>query len=249
MTATPRWTHSIQAFVSSSGGSSLAVAERPVRAAEPGVRGAHDDPDRDEGERGQRGSRRARRLEAGHETRHSSPAAARFRPGAATLSGMSRTRSLALPARPRPGHRRVRGHRPRRRPARRVRVGASTDALCDRHGARVARRLGGAGPGPVGLPEPHHEPDRLRPVADPLLVPRQGQRPGRSARTGPLKVAFYDLAKDPTTPVTTVDGDVRRGRSRASAACTSSTSTCPRPAPGASSSRPRRRAARRRRSA
>ena len=34
----------------------LAVAERPVGAAEPGIGGAHDDPDRDQRERGQRGS-------------------------------------------------------------------------------------------------------------------------------------------------------------------------------------------------
>ena len=34
----------------------LAVAERPVRAAEPGVGGADDDADRDQQDRGQRGS-------------------------------------------------------------------------------------------------------------------------------------------------------------------------------------------------
>ena len=58
-TATVRWIHSIQALVSSERRDQLAVAERPVGAAQARIRGAHDDPDRDQPESGREG--RARR--------------------------------------------------------------------------------------------------------------------------------------------------------------------------------------------
>ena len=72
--ATVRWIHSIQAFVVVERRDELAVAERPVRAAQAGVGGAHDDADRDEQER-RRDGRRGELLEAGHERAHSSPTA------------------------------------------------------------------------------------------------------------------------------------------------------------------------------
>jgi hypothetical protein len=43
----------------------LAVTERPVGAAQPGIRGAHDDPDRDK-RKGGRERQRSKLLEAGH---------------------------------------------------------------------------------------------------------------------------------------------------------------------------------------
>ena len=64
-TATVRWIHSIQAFGVVERRDQLAVAERPVGAAQPGIGGAHDDPDRDQPESGREGQR-GELLEAVH---------------------------------------------------------------------------------------------------------------------------------------------------------------------------------------
>ena len=73
-TATVRWTHSIQAFGVVERREELAVAERPVRAAEARIGGAHDDPDRDQPESGREGQR-GELLEAVHEAAILAPAA------------------------------------------------------------------------------------------------------------------------------------------------------------------------------
>ena len=64
--ATVRWIHSIQAFGVVERREELAVAERPVGAAEPGIGGPHDHADRDQPEGGREGQR-GELLEAVHE--------------------------------------------------------------------------------------------------------------------------------------------------------------------------------------
>ena len=65
-TATVRWTHSIQAFESSSGGRSWPWQSGQSGQPRPGIGGAHDDPDRDQPESGREGER-GELLEAVHE--------------------------------------------------------------------------------------------------------------------------------------------------------------------------------------
>ena len=226
----------------------LAVAERPVGAAEAGIGGPDDDADRDQRERGHEG-RQGKALEAGHE------AAILSRADAATASGHRSAvpcrgdalpdRSAPDPGRARPARRRGRARRRRRPPSRerrRRRQSAARPAprraLPD--GARAGLDGGLAGRAADARPSSRCS-SRTRSTCGPARIlfsfldadNRPVAAPDRTA-----SVAFYDLGKDPTTPVTTVDGDVHlgdRGRARAS---TSSTSTCPRPARGAPSSRP-----------
>ena len=174
----------------------LTVTERPVGAAQPGIGGAHDDPDRDQPESGREGER-GELLEAVH--------GPPFYPGGSvqterdTLTRMSPRRVLLLLVCARP-------------PGRRVRL-ADTSA---HRPARSATRLPNRPPRRHGAARP----TRLR-HSLPILVSnaitcgkarilflyldtanRVASAPDRTAT-----VAFYNLGRDPNKAVTTAEGD------------------------------------------
>ena len=196
----------------------LAVAERPVGAAEPGIGGAHDDPDRDEPERGREG-RRGQLLEAVHEDGHSTPAAAR--------SGRSRYPS---------GHVSPNALRLRLLLALVLVVvacGPSTPPATPAASPQSAPRPSGCATAPApasldGWEAAGHGADASSRSSSRTRSPaaRPGScssfldtenRPVASARPDRARSRSTTSRADPTTPVTTVDGDVRlddRGRAR-----------------------------------
>ena len=162
----------------------LAVAERPVGAAEPGIGGAHDDPDRDQPERGREGER-SELLEAVHERvilpRRHLPTDLDTLSGDAPPTLLPLLAALALLA-----------------------VACGSRVLPSAAALRL-RRLGTAGHAADAHPGHGHERHHQRQGADLLPVPRLQERRA-SAPDRTAKVAFFDLASDPAKPVSTVDG-------------------------------------------
>ena len=194
----------------------LAVAERPVGAAEAGVRGTHDDADRDEDQRRDEG-RRGELLETGQAsswTARAGTAVDRDGCGAILARSLGCAGDPNLPCRgdrradPASGRlqRRLR-HPPSSAPASAAPSG-SAEALCER------------APDPTSLPDAWDTASQS-PSVIPFIVTNRivcgqarivflflddAQRvvssPDRTAT-----VAFYDLATDPETPVTTAESE------------------------------------------
>ena len=163
----------------------LAVAQRPIGAAEPGIGGAHDDPDRDQPESGREGER-GELLEAVHEA----PILPRRRLPAArdTLSAMTPRRLAPAPGRCSPWS------PPRAASSGAVRGAVRADAW-----------------GPPATP-PKLTPVLVtnaiaKGKARILFLYLDSQNAVASAPDRTAKVAFYDLATDPAKPVATVDGE------------------------------------------
>ncbi len=179
-------------------GEQLAVAQRPIRAAQAGVGGADDDADRDEQDR--RPERpRGELLEAGHGVSWGGPAGRMHRafyPPTASHLGLGYASGHDPPgATGEPLRRAARGRR--MQPADRLRSVAEPlvrgeperqrrRRLPDHAtAARHAGRLGPGGPTTVGVPADHQpgRNDRLWPDAADVLVPRRPERASR--RPGP----------------------------------------------------------------
>ena len=201
----------------------LAVAQRPVRAAEPGFGGAHDDADRHEQRAWSRGSPRRG---VGSESRDGHSIRRRRFPTRLPLG----FRRCLIPG---PSSRRSRSSwsspHAVRRPRRRL-------PPCHRRPLRRPRpnrrrwTAGEPSARPPGLPDPDHEPDRPAAASRILIsLSRREQRRRWPRRTVPLKVAFYDLAKDLESPVATRRWHVRLGDRGRARHVRRSTSTCPRP--------------------
>ena len=206
----------------------LAVAERPIGAAEPRIGRADDDADRDEHERGQEG-RAGELLEAGHEARHSIA-------GARRRSGPRRypvARCPTFPASRCPGRARPRLAACTRRPRARPPVGAR------RHPALPRRRCATAPPpeSPEGWGAPAMQPSVIPVIVRPTH--RLRSRRGSSSRSSTTTTASSSCpGPDGLGRVLRPRRGPRRrrsrpptarssGRSRTSAACTSPTSTLP----------------------
>ena len=184
----------------------LAVAERPVRAAEPGVGRTHDHADRHEGERGQQG-RQGQALEARHETAILAPRR-RIPAVAATLSAMSRPRSLATLLALVLTVAACGSTTPTATPSTPPSAGpsaATTDRCATAPEPASMEGWEALSQAPTVFPSLITNPllcgssRMLISLLDKDNVPVAG--PDR-----PLKAAFFDLAKDLKTPVTTVDG-------------------------------------------
>ena len=205
----------------------LAVAERPVGAAQPGIGGAHDDPDRDQPESGREGER-GELLEAVHEA--AILPRRRVPTDCDTLSPMTPRRLSAGPpcARPRGG--RLRHDR------------AAVDAAGRRAPAPGSsprpERLGSAGDdaGPrCRSSSPTRSPPARPGSCSSTSTPRT---PVKSAPDRTVKVAFYDLDRDPAKAVSHRRRRVRLDDRERARDVRPRTPTCPTPARGAPSSRP-----------
>ena len=167
------------------------MAERPVGAAEPGIGGAHDDPDRDQPESGREGQR-GELLEAVHEAPFYPGGA--FRPTRDTLSAMTPRRLAPAPASRSPSL------------VMACASSGSSGAVGRRLGRRRTWRLGAA----------HDRARTLIPVlvTNAIAAGKAGSCSSTSTPTNRVasapdrtaKVAFYDLDRDPTKAVATVDG-------------------------------------------
>ena len=180
--ATVRWIHSIHALVSSSGGMTLAVAQRPVGAAHAGIRGAHDDADRDE---------QHRRDDGGARRASGTGSRAWVRPRA-RMGGTRRRTPPPFYAEPWP----ITRGRPGGFPGPRLRSAHAPIARRHARAARGRRRRLRVAPRPTGAPsastaagKPERDPGHRQLAAgrgaEPVrvLVPRpQDQPPGRLAR-------------------------------------------------------------------
>ncbi len=162
----------------------LAVAQRPVRAAEPGIRRTDDDPDRDQPESG-RESQRGELLEAVHEAlilpRRRLPA------DRDTLSAMTPRRWLPLLA-----------------------LLALVAVACGAGGPSAAPSTADAW-GPPATP-PKLTPVLVtnaiaKGKARILFLYLDAKNNVASAPDRTAKVAFYDLDTDPAKPVTSADGE------------------------------------------
>ena len=227
ITATPRWIHSIHALAVVERRQDLAVAQRPVGAAEPGVGGAHDDADRDQ----QRASsatvaaarlwkrvtrsswsiapgpmdpaRAARRRRRRSRARHGR--ATRLPFGACHVPRLDRRRRWRSPWSSPPAAARRRP-RPRRRPSGSASAGAR---LRERARASTghARRLGcpgdhAHGPSPISSSRCGH----LRARHGSCCCSSTAQNRVVSAPDRTASIAFYDLARTPRSRSSTADG-------------------------------------------